>query len=417
MLNRWLFVCLKFLLGASKKSLRNLLSVVCSYRQSWINDGYWYKIVVPYAKISANYCLQDLKKPTSYHFKKKLFLKEYVVYDFDIAIHQMKADGIALVFFMGLGDYVMATPAIHEIRKKTKGVPLHAYVSDSLDIHNSPLVADLLRKNPNIDQVFTYRGKDHFLWKHYDYTDVFNLVPKNFIVAPVLYPFNAQVRHRNHALFETFSLPRPTKWLLPLLDLPEKNNENVLSFLNRIKNAFIQSKSIGVIFLQLDTRSNQYSYPDTDQLIESLCEKGYLIVSVSKNNSKHPACMTLDISNFPIWDSICLLKSMKTQFQDKLFLVAVSSVFWSVSAAFQIPALGIHHFCSKDMHNYWYPNIFVIAPTENPVIPYDKIFLANVSDYILNPRGQCDFLPSYISQCFLEFIEKIKENPVLLKCS
>jgi hypothetical protein len=327
----------------------------------------------------------------------------------------MQAEGIALVFFMGLGDYVMATSAIHEIRKKLKGIPLYAYASNSLDTTNSPLVADLLRKNPDIDEVFVYQGKHRSNWRFYDYSDVFRLVPKNFVVAPLVYQFNPKVRHRTNALFEAFSLPRPKQWMLPILQVPEKNNEKVLAFLNRIKTTFTQYQCKGVIFLQLDARSNNYSYPYSDPLIESLCEKGYLIVSISKNHSTHAACLTLDISNFPIWDSICLLKAMQTEFQEKLFLLGISSAFWSISAAFQIPVLGIHHLNDKSMHNYWYPNICVIYPMENPVIPQHKLFLAGPSDYLLNEKKQFDFLPEYIVQCFLEFEEQTKKYPTMFK--
>ncbi len=65
----------------------------------------------------------------------------HVRYDIARARTTRPVDGLALVFFMGLGDYLMAMPLLQALRAAYPELPLHAYASTTLDQVNSPLLA------------------------------------------------------------------------------------------------------------------------------------------------------------------------------------------------------------------------------------------------------------------------------------
>ena len=94
-----------------------------------------------------------------YSIYRPLHIHEHVYYNLDNALlANPKIKGFALVFFMGLGDYLYTTPLIEALAKKYPKMELRAYVSDKFDRNNSPLVAKLLETNPNIKKVETFRG-------------------------------------------------------------------------------------------------------------------------------------------------------------------------------------------------------------------------------------------------------------------
>src|ERR1700683_5237412 len=85
-------------------------------------------------------------------FREQLAPAEHVICDLDVAIHKGKAAGIALVFFMGIGDYIFSTPLLAELRRRYPDTPIYGYVSSSTDTNNSPLVGKLMEHNPDIDK-------------------------------------------------------------------------------------------------------------------------------------------------------------------------------------------------------------------------------------------------------------------------
>jgi hypothetical protein len=92
-------------------------------------------------------------------------------YDIGLARRTRQVDGLALVFFMGLGDYLMTTPMIEALRLAHPDLPIHAYASSNNDWVNSSLVIHLLRANPTFEQVATYRGYPGMSWTNYDFRD------------------------------------------------------------------------------------------------------------------------------------------------------------------------------------------------------------------------------------------------------
>jgi hypothetical protein len=341
-----------------------------------------------------------------YQFRDYLAPDERVIYDLDVGIKKGAAAGIALVFFMGIGDYILSTPVLAGLRRKYPSTPIYGYVSSSTDTNNSPLVGKLMEHNPDIDKVFYYPGSASALnWKNYNYKAVYDLAPRNFLVAPVLYEVSAAVSHRTLTLFETFSLPVPKVPPLPVLHVPEKPGDHVVGLENKIKTICADSKRAGIAFLQLDARSSKYSYPHSDEIAADLCRNGYAVISASKLAYQDPACFELDFSQFSIVDSIHLLKLLKEEFGDRVTVLTVVSVFWSVSAALELRNVGIHHFRDDAVHNVWYPNIRIITDHNYPSIPKASQFLAEKSDFTINSRGYADFKPEFVLRCFYDIAQ------------
>ena len=129
------------------------------------------------------------------------------LYDIARVRRSRPVDGLALIFFMGAGDYLMATPFIRALRAAHPDLPLYAYASSHADLVNSPLVIQLLQANPLIDRVIPYRGRPRSYWLDYDFSDALCSVPEGFVVLPVVYETNPIIYHRATALLETFGLP------------------------------------------------------------------------------------------------------------------------------------------------------------------------------------------------------------------
>jgi hypothetical protein len=128
-------------------------------------------------------------------------------YDIPRIRRARRVDGLALIFFMGLGDYLFTTPVVEALRVAHPGLLIYAYFSTSADAVNSPLVADMLRSNRYIDAVCPYRGQPGGYWIDYDFSDCLKDIPKNFIILPMIYSTDPAVYHRVTSMLETFNLP------------------------------------------------------------------------------------------------------------------------------------------------------------------------------------------------------------------
>lgn len=303
---------------------------------------------------------------------RSLHIHEHIYYNLDNALAvNPKIKGFALVFFMGLGDYLYTTPLIEALAKKYPKMELIAYVSDKMDRNNSPLVAGLLKTNPHIKKVQTFKGvRNPFIWKNYDYSEVVKNVPEDFLVLPVYYEYKPITLHRTASLFETFNLPfRQTKnFPRPVFYFPEEVPAKIKTVLEAIKKSAKKTK--GIIFLQLDSRASFYTYPEIDALVRRLIWENYFVITVTKCGVRDPHFKMLDIKQFSFNENCYLLSLLKKEFP--IYIISLNSVFWAASAGLDIPNLGLQHWQDPKVHNLYYPNILMLTE-----IKYAKILSKN----------------------------------------
>lgn len=340
-----------------------------------------------------------------HRIKRPLYRHEHVYYDFDKALAaNPDLKGIALIFFMGIGDYLYTTPMIEALKKKYPNLPLHAHVGAQFDRNNSPLVGKLLETNPHIDKVFYFNGKRHpLIWKNYNYEDAFKNIPEGFLAVPVYYDYSVKVPHRVKSLFETFGLDAPKDVPAPKMYFPGRPAPAVEAYLKQISDKARGKK--GVIFLQLDSRGSSYTYPHMNALVSQLTAEGYLVLSVTPGGpAQNPDYVEIDIKKLAINETWHLLSLLKEKFL--VYVIAVNSVFWAASAGLHLPNLGLQHWVDKKVHNLWYPNIQVVTDYIYPLLPKDKMIPAPPQSYTPHNRKIIDYKPNWIVKWFKETFGK-----------
>lgn len=327
-----------------------------------------------------------------YSIRRPLHIHEHIYYNLDNALAvNPKIKGFALVFFMGLGDYLYTTPLIEAIAKKYPNMELWAYVSDKMDRNNSPLVAGLLKTNPHIKKVKTFKGiRNPFIWKNYDYSEVIKNAPKDFLVLPVYYEYKKISLHRTASLFDTFGLPfnERKNFPRPIFYFPEEIPVKIADSIKTIKKSAKGTK--GIIFLQLDSRSSSYTYPEIDELVRRLIWDNYLVLSVTKCGVVDPHFKMLDIKKFSFNENCHLLSLLKKEFP--LYIISLISVFWSASAGLDIPNLGLQHWFDPKLHNMYYPNTLVLTESKYSKIPSkNQIVVHENTDFTRHNKKIIDF--------------------------
>ena len=340
-----------------------------------------------------------------YRISRPLYRHEHVYYDFDKALAvNPQVKGLALIFFMGIGDYLYTTPMLEALKAKYPQLPFYAYVGAQFDRNNSPLVGKLLQSNPAFEKVFYFNGMRHpFIWKNYDYSDALRQIPDGFLAVPVYYDYGVHVPHRVSSLFATFSLPAPQDIPTPKMYFPTEPAAAVQEYLSQIS-AKVHGKK-GIIFLQLDSRGSNYVYPHMKPLAEMLAAQGYLVLSVTKGGPlQNSNYIEIDIKRLAINETWHLLSLLKEKFP--LYVIAVNSVFWAASAGLGLPNLGLQHWIDKKVHNLWYPNIEVVTEIIYPHLPREKQILAPAESYTRHNKKIIDYKPDWIVRWFKEYFEK-----------
>ncbi len=323
---------------------------------------------------------------------RPLYIHEHVYYNLSNALAvNPKIKGFALVFFMGLGDYLYTTPLIEELAKKYPKTELWAYVPDKFDRNNSPLVAGLLKTNPHIKKVQTFKGlRNPFLWKNYDYSEVVKKVPQDFLVLPVYYEYKTDTLHRTASLFETFGMPFRAKkqFPKPIFYFPQEIPVEIQKNLEQIKKNAKGTK--GIIFLQLDSRASFYAYPKIDDLVRKLLWENYFVLTVTKCKVLDPHFKMLDIKKFSFNENCFLLSLLKEKFP--LYIIALNSVFWAASAGLDIPNLGLQHWQDPKVHNLYYPNTLMLTEIKYSKVPSNKqIVVREGIDFTRHNKKIIDF--------------------------
>ena len=338
----------------------------------------------------------------------------HVHYNIERARAARRVDGLALVFFMGLGDYLMATPLLPALRATYPELPLYAYASTSLDQVNSPLVAAQLEANACIAGTFCYkgrhvtdRGRVASFWKNYDYGAALPDVPEHFLVLPVLYDLDPLVPHRVTSLFDTFGLPPP--WPVPVPLLPRQPlSDRAQAVLDQIRAGARAFQASGIVCCHFDVRSSGYVYPNAAGMVRGLLEQGRLVISFSRLELEAAGYLGIDIRQISVGDSIELLRALATE-PLPLHIISVNSVFWAISAGLGIRNLGLHTIYDESIHQYLYSNIFVVSQHLYQRVPATRLFLAPPGRYreTPNPAGGSltSYDPAFVLDCFRGFLE------------
>jgi hypothetical protein len=313
-----------------------------------------------------------------------------------------QVDGLALVYFMGAGDYMMTTPLIQALHLAHPDLPIYAYGSTHTDTVNSSLVIQLLKANPLIDRVFPYAGRPRSVWTDYDFSDALKDIPKNFLILPVFYDVEPVVYHRATGVLETFGLPVDLPVPAPIaykadLSVPATN------LLTSIRAKVETVSPSCIVCTHFGVRSSGYEYPHADELIERLLKLGALVVTFSKVDLRHDNLVQVDISQISVTDSIELLRALAGG-TGPLFMISVNSLMWPVTAALGIPNLGMHTFFDPAIHQYLYPNIFTITPYTNEQVSPSRWFCPPHGAYRIRQKSGetafTDYKPDYVIDCF-----------------
>jgi ADP-heptose:LPS heptosyltransferase len=309
-------------------------------------------------------------------------------------------NGIALIFFIGIGDYMMATPMIKALHEAHPDLPIWAYVSSNADSVNSPLVQHLLEINPLIHRISTYRGRPRAVWTEYDFSDALKDIPSDFAILPVIYGTDDAVMHRGTSLLETFGLRVELPVPLPIAykaEMSEAGQDLLASILDRYKAAPPRG---GLICTHFGARSSGYDYPHAGQLAQMLIQRGFRIVSFSSTGLKDENLTEVDITKLKVTDSIELLRSLKAEVP-RLTMISVNSLMWPISAALNIPNLGLHTFWDPSIHQYLYPNIYVMTQHLYNSLGPCRWFRAPITAYEErqppdSPTRFTDYKPEYV---------------------
>jgi ADP-heptose:LPS heptosyltransferase len=307
-------------------------------------------------------------------------------------------DGLALIFFFGAGDYLMATPFIRSLHLAYPDLPIYAYASSHSDNCASPLVAELLRTNPFIDKVFTYSGRPRTVWTDYDFRDALSNIPKDFIVLPVIYEVEPYIYHRTTSLLETFGLPVDLPISRPIA-YPTQPSGAAVDLLDRINAMAAQPPVQGVVCCHLDARSSGYVYPHGKRLVTQLIQRGFVVVAFTPIDLADDRFMEIDVTTITPNDTMEILRSLKNG-QHPVAMISINSIMWPISAALDIPNLGIHTFEDDAIHQYVYPNIFVLTRYFYEKVSPSRVFQARSADYKSNGPTFTDYNPDFVIDCF-----------------
>ena len=334
-----------------------------------------------------------------YHISRPLYRHEHVYYNLQNALRvNPNVKGFAFVFFMGIGDYLYTTPVWGKLKEQFPQIPFYAYVGEQFDRNNSPLVGKLLEENPYFKKVFYFKGTRHpLIWKNYDYSEVLSNVPADFLVIPVYYEYSVHTSHRVHSLFETFDLPVPQDVPMPEMYFPEEVASVVQAYLEQIYQGVHEKK--GIVFLQLDSRGSNYTYPYVRDLANELIAQGYYVMSVTKGGPiGNSAYLELDIKKLSINQTWQLLSLLKKEYS--VYVIAINSVFWAASAGLHLKNLGLQHWIDKKVHNLWYPNIEVVTNYIYPLLPRNKQILAPRESFTPHNKKIIDYKPQWVMKWF-----------------
>ena len=299
---------------------------------------------------------------------------------------------LGLVFFMGVGDYFYATPFIKLLKKQFPQVALDAYVSDQFDSNNSPLVADCLRCNPNIENVYMYSGKRCAAnWKNYDWSACYKTAPADTLLLPMVYEYHEGILSRTQTLCDTFCLPVPDINPVPCLD-----DYPVTPAVEKWLGQIPADKKI--VFLQLSNRSSGFCYAQGDELIKGLWARGYFVITVEPTELAADNLLKIDTHQHAITETIALLQQLRVR-GARVEMLTTFSCFNSVAGGLDIPVLSMQCSYHPSIASVMFSNMFLITPYLYHNVSADRQFVAPPE--AVQKKGEFYyFSAAYVLRCF-----------------
>jgi hypothetical protein len=317
-----------------------------------------------------------------------------------------KLKRIALVFFMGIGDYFYSTNFISLLKKTYPQLALDAYVSKNFDLNNSPLVGKCIEVNPDFENIYYYDGyKSKRYWQNYDYSQIYDAISEDTLVLPMIYEHTKNTKSRFEALCKTFNLPKQPIYLEPKVWTDYPASDNVINLLEQIREKNKKRKPI--VFVQMTSRSSNYAYPRTDELMKKLIfSEEYFVATVEKTEIVNDDCYYIDIEKTNINDTIKLLSLLKEVYP--IYCICIVSLFFAISSGLGITMLGLQHRYDDYIETVWFPNIYLIANTEYKSLPKSRVFEANPSNYVyVKTQNLYTYDPDFVIGCFKRVIKQI----------
>lgn len=306
---------------------------------------------------------------------------------------------IGLIFFIGIGDYFYSTSFIELLKKNYPDLAFDAYVSKNTDAFNSPLTGNCIRVNPCFENVYNYDGyPGKSNWKNYDYSDCYKIAKDDTLLLPVIYEYNIYIKSRFDSLCKTFSLKNKKTNCKPVVYTDYPSSEIVKGLLEKIEIQMKKRKYKGIIFVQMTSRSSNYTYPYTKDLIKKHIDENYLIISPENIDLADESCIFIDIKKVNINETIKLLSILKDK-NYKIFCNCIVSCFMAISSGLNIPMLVLQHYYDKGLKNIWFSNVYIIGNQDYPQIPKNHIFEATENDYRID-NNFFSYNPDFIAECF-----------------
>lgn len=323
---------------------------------------------------------------------------EHVIFDIDKAINLLGVNKIAIVFFCGLGDFLMGTPVLKKLVEKYNHIKWIAYVSKDQDGNNSKYLDVLVRGTGLFNDIRYFHGLPSGInWRSYDYSEIFHSIDSSTLLLPFIYEYDINIRSRFESLCITYSLPVPTDTHLHLPWLPSNKRCKIVDdFVQKICNVSNFARNEKIVFVHFDTRSSSYKYAHSATLINKLLAQKVIVVSATPLGIEHDLYFEINLNNFSILDSIAVIEFLAARFSESFSAIVVPSVFWVVLAMFKINTLALMHRHDFAVHNYWYSNIHLISFFDPIAIPKSHLTVFDDENYTFNSDGWCDYNPDII---------------------
>ena len=358
----------------------------------------WFKIVNQYSGKEFAYPVDDITPMRLPKLPKNDLMFKF---DIDTALESFPdVKRFGLVFFMGIGDYFYSTAFIEKLKAKYPHIHFDAYVSKNFDTNNSPLVADCLKTNPYIENVYMFDGvQDSDYWASYNYDDVYNMTDTETLVLPMLYFHTENTPNRLVGLCKVFGMDIPEINMRPVVYdyTPGKIVDTAFNKISKTKKP--------IVFVQTTTRSTEYHYKYTNTLIKQLIKSGFFVITPEQVNITSNDLYVINTKRFKITDSIALLKKIKESGKE-VYVWAFASCFPSVAAALDIPCLITQFFVDKYISTVYFSNMYLITHKYYPQIATDRQFVMQADEYTLD-NDYAVYKPAVLVNVFKKFVDII----------